>query len=1194
MGRKFYELVLVLVLAVFSATAQTGEIRGTITEKGKKDAIAFASIAAFSNGIQVQGTKSDFDGNYSIKPLNPGTYEIRATYVGYQPVSVAGVIVSVNQTAFVNVEMGKGEGVTLKEKEVIDYKVPLLDVGTTTRQTTITREEIEAAPTRSVAGVVTQAAGTFQKDEDEGINIRGSRDDATAYYVDGIKVRGNPGISQKGTEQITVIQGGIPAQYGDATGGIISISTRGPSNVFGGGIEAATSEYLDAYGYNLVSANVTGPIYSRRDSTGKRTGQSIAGFFVAAEYQYDKDPNPSVIPIYKVKDDILNDVREHPLIHSPNSSNYIHRSSFFTLDSLETQKYRENVAADAIRVNGKLDLRATKNLTLTLGASTERTKDREYVDTYALMNYDNNPQKKENGWRAFAKLTQRFSSEESDKSTSAIKNAFYTIQFDYSRNSREDQNVLHKKNYFDYGYVGKFHQYSLPFYQQSTFQDVNGLDSNVLKEIGVFPVLFSYEPGTQNPYTSNYTSDYYALTQPFGISGFQNSSDNVVLGGGLINGDNRAGLNVYGLWGTPGRVVTQYAISDNRQARVSASGSADIKNHNIVIGMEYEQRIDRGYNISPNNLWLIMRQLGNQHLTGIDTNNASVNYANGFTWVDYAHGNYTQSKNADGEYVRGFYENARDKFNVGYNDTLQTDSYAPSEYNLSMFTPDELFNSGNSLIRYYGYDYTGDHQTNESWDLKDFFVNKDENNNFLRKIDAFRPTYLAGYIQDNFIFNDIRFNIGVRVDRFDANQKVLKDPYSLYEIHKAGDPETQSLGNVPANIGSNYAVYVNNTLAPTQIVGYRNGSSWYDRTGTPVTDLSTLQGTGTSNAIQPYLTNLDDYQKVKVNPNAFTDYTPQVSVMPRVAFSFPISDEAYFSAHYDLLTQRPQNANLIRFDPIDYYNWSQGVSANFANPNLKPEKTTEYEINFQQKLSRSSAFSIAAFYKELRDNIQFINYDFAFPIKYTAYGNIDFGTVKGLTFGYDLRRTSNVRTTVSYTLQFADGTGSDVVSNSGILSQAGQTNLREIKPLSFDQRHTFVTSFDFHYESGKDYNGPVWGNKQIFANAGLNVVFRAGSGTPYTRQSNITPTADFTTTANSRKVIAGSINGSRYPWNFRIDAKLDKDFEIKTGKKKDGDARKSLYANVYLQVLNVLNTENVTAVYAATGSPSDLSSTLGS
>ena len=39
---------------------------------------------------------------------------------------------------------------------------------------------------------------------------------------------------------------------------------------------------------------------------------------------------------------------------------------------------------------------------------------------------------------------------------------------------------------------------------------------------------------------------------------------------------------------------------------------------------------------------------------------------------------------------------------------------------------------------------------------------------------------MAGYVQDKFAFNDLLFNIGVRVDRYDANQDVPKDPYCLF------------------------------------------------------------------------------------------------------------------------------------------------------------------------------------------------------------------------------------------------------------------------------------------------------------------------------------------------------------------------------------------------------------------------------
>ena len=66
--------------------------------------------------------------------------------------------------------------------------------------------------------------------------------------------------------------------------------------------------------------------------------------------------------------------------------------------------------------------------------------------------------------------------------------------------------------------------------------------------------------------------------------------------------------------------------------------------------------------------------------------------------------------------------------------------------------------------------------------------------------------------------------------------------------------------------------------------------------------------------------------------------------MPRVAFSFPISDVGNFFAHYDVLTQRPSGIDM-RFDPTDYYFINNQSSNPFiTNPNLKPEKTIDYEF----------------------------------------------------------------------------------------------------------------------------------------------------------------------------------------------------------------------------------------------------------
>src|SRR5205823_2737188 len=148
-----------------------------------------------------------------------------------------------DHTSTANIDLPKG--VEIKEVEVSAYSVPLIDAGTPAVQKTITYEDIQAAPLRDVNSIASTAAGVSQEDAGKELNVRGSRSDATAYYVDGIKVRAfnvdnraeGVGVATRGAEQITVITGGIPAQYGDATGGIVSITTRGPSKTWSGGID---------------------------------------------------------------------------------------------------------------------------------------------------------------------------------------------------------------------------------------------------------------------------------------------------------------------------------------------------------------------------------------------------------------------------------------------------------------------------------------------------------------------------------------------------------------------------------------------------------------------------------------------------------------------------------------------------------------------------------------------------------------------------------------------------------------------------------------------------------------------------------------------------------------------------------------------------------------------------------------------
>jgi hypothetical protein len=133
--------------------------------------------------------------------------------------------------------------------------------------------------------------------------------------------------------------------------------------------------------------------------------------------------------------------------------------------------------------------------------------------------------------------------------------------------------------------------------------------------------------------------------------------------------------------------------------------------------------------------------------------------------------------------------------------------------------------------------------------------------------------------------------------------------------------------------------------------------------------------------------------------------------------------------------------------------------------------------------------------------------------------------------------------------------------------------------LNYDQRHKINATIDYRYGSGKDYNGPVWFDRQIFSDMGMNFIANLGSGTPYTASVIPTPV-----TGEISPSTEGSINGSRLPWQFTLNANIDKNFSLKIGK---GDSPKVANMNIYLWVTNLLNTRNIIDVYRFTGVSDD-------
>jgi len=305
-------------------------------------------------------------------------------------------------------------------------------------------------------------------------------------------------------------------------------------------------------------------------------------------------------------------------------------------------------------------------------------------------------------------------------------------------------------------------------------------------------------------------------------------------------------------------------------------------------------------------------------------------------------------------------------------------------------------------------------------------------------------------------------------------------------------------------------------------------------------------------------------------------------LLPRLNFSFPVTDRTVFYAQYGKYVQMPSLNNIY----VGFINLSTTVSpASGGNAFLtpvgflaKPERLTQYEMGFRQQISDNSALTITGFYKDTRDQLQVRKFtDGSGNALFTAYLNEDFGTVKGLEFTFDLRRTKRLSARLNYTLQDARGTGSNPTSSFGVVERQDIGRFPNfINPLDFNQTHRGTFLLDYRFAKGD-------GGK-ILEGLGAFALMTFNSGHPYTRvkeaqslgQSSPYTVGVIALNDPRNSFPVASVNSSSTPAIFNIDLTVNKVLYL-------GKFNMEIYGNV----LNLLNSKNVVNVYPTTGTAED-------
>ncbi|MCY3594980.1 MAG: TonB-dependent receptor [Bacteroidetes bacterium] len=214
-------LVLVHILASVPANAQSGKITGVVTDVAGEGMVGVNVLITGTT----RGSSTDIDGRFFILNVEPGTYSLRASFIGFRAVTQSEVIVNINKTTTIDfiLEEATAEG----EELLVIAERPDVEVDQTATLEIIRPEEVE-----QIAGItdLSDVLG-LQAEVNDG-HFRGGRSNEELYVLAGMGIVNPLNSSRSFTpmlsavEEVEVITSGFAAEYGNAMSGVINISTK--------------------------------------------------------------------------------------------------------------------------------------------------------------------------------------------------------------------------------------------------------------------------------------------------------------------------------------------------------------------------------------------------------------------------------------------------------------------------------------------------------------------------------------------------------------------------------------------------------------------------------------------------------------------------------------------------------------------------------------------------------------------------------------------------------------------------------------------------------------------------------------------------------------------------------------------------------------------------------------------------------
>lgn len=233
---------------------RTGIIEGRVLHAITQQPIPTAQVGVVGTA---RGAQADDEGRFRITGVPVGVVSLQARAIGYSPLSIADVAVSITKPVEVTIKLSPAALNLAAVQVQASYFAPPPDAQVST--TTLSREETRRAPgvqedvIRAVAllpGVAVTQAGRND------LAVRGGAPFQNLFVVDGIEVpninhfgsQGSTGgplslINIQFVDETQFSAGGFGARYGDRTNSVTSLTLREGSRSFGGELNLSATGY---------------------------------------------------------------------------------------------------------------------------------------------------------------------------------------------------------------------------------------------------------------------------------------------------------------------------------------------------------------------------------------------------------------------------------------------------------------------------------------------------------------------------------------------------------------------------------------------------------------------------------------------------------------------------------------------------------------------------------------------------------------------------------------------------------------------------------------------------------------------------------------------------------------------------------------------------------------------------------------